>query len=279
MFFDTAAGFIEQNRARPFFAYIATNAPHTPLQIDDSWVEPYARAGLDETTAKIYGMVANVDRNIGRLLQKLKALDLERNTILVFLTDNGPQQKRYNAGMRGLKGTVYEGGIRVPCFVRWPAGVKPGSRIDHIAAHIDLLPTILEACGVRKSEEVKFDGRSLAPLLRGETIAWPDRTLYFQWHRGDEPEPYRNCAALTPRYKLVNGKELYDLTEDPAEERDLAARHPDVVARLRKGYEAWFQDVSATRGYAPPRIHLGTPHENPVTLTRQDWRGPRAGWM
>src|SRR5690606_32440827 len=107
--------------------------------------------------------------------------------------------------------------------------------------------------------------------------SWQDRTLFFQWHRGDEPELYRACAARTQRWKLVNGKELYDLQADPAESQDVAADHPHVVAKLRSEYEAWFRDVSA-RGYAPPRIHIGTQHENPVMLTRQDWRGPRAGW-
>ena len=110
-------------------------------------MEPYPRTGLDETTAKIYGMVRTWTETSAACCRSSRRSNLERNTILIFLTDNGPQQKRYNAGMRGLKGTVYEGGIRVPCFVRWPAVVKPGSRIDHIAAHIDLLPTILDACG------------------------------------------------------------------------------------------------------------------------------------
>ena len=110
------------------------------------------------------------------------------------------------------------------------------------------------------------------PLMTGQEAPWPDRTLYFQWHRGDAPELYNNCAARSQRYKLVNGKELYDMTADPAEKNDLAAQHPDVVAAMRAGYEAWFRDVSGTRGYAPPRIVLGTPHENPSVLTRQDWR-------
>jgi hypothetical protein len=116
------------------------------------------------------------------------------------------------------------------------------------------------------------------PLLRGGPQPWPNRTLFFQWHRGDEPELFRSCAARNQRWKLVNGKELYDLENDPAEAKDLSAQQPAIAAKLRQEYEAWFQDVSSTRGYAPPRIHLGTKYENPVILTRQDWRGPRASW-
>lgn len=273
-----ALKFIEKNRRNPFFLYLPTNAPHVPLEVPERYEAPYRDMGLDEVTAKVYGMVTNVDDNIGRVLAKLEELDLVRDTIVVFMTDNGPQQSRYNGGMRGRKSTVYEGGIRVPCFVRWPRVVKAGTTIDRLAAHIDFTPTLLEACGARAPERVKLDGRSLMPLIRGDRRAWPDRTVFFQSHRGDEPELYRNCAARTQRWKLVNGRELYDMAKDPAEANDVAARHPEIVARLRRQYEAWFRDVSATRGYAPSRIHIGARQENPVILTRQDWRGPRAGW-
>ncbi len=278
IFTDEALGFIESNRNRPFFAYVATNAPHTPLEIADTWVEPYRKAGLDEQTARIYGMVTNLDENIGRLLAKLNELGLEQDTIVVFLTDNGPQQRRYNAGMRGLKGSVYEGGIRVPCFFRWPRLARPGSRIDRLAAHIDLAPTLLEASGVPVPKDAAVDGRSLLPLMGGGEAVWPDRTLFFQWHRGDEPQPWRQCAARDQRWKLVDGKELYDLDNDPAESRDRAGENPAIVERLRRSYEDWFRDVSPARGWGPPRIQLGTRFENPAILTRQDWRGPRAAW-
>jgi arylsulfatase A-like enzyme len=277
IFVNAAVEFIEKNRNRPFFAYVSTNAPHDPLEIDESYVAPFRAMGLDDATAKVYGMVRNIDENMSRLLAGLKRLRLEQDTILIFLTDNGPQRARYNGGMRGTKGMVYQGGIRVPCFVRWPRMIDAGLEIDRASAHIDILPTLLDACGVDKPAEVSLDGRSLMPLLRGANN-WPDRTLCFQWHRGDEPELYRRCAARNQRFKLVNGKELYDLAEDPGESRDIAGERTEIVKKMRSEYEAWFRDVSSTRGYAPPRIHLGTDYENPVTLTRQDWRGPDAGW-
>jgi arylsulfatase A-like enzyme len=279
VFFNAAMEFISQNKERPFFTYLATNAPHSPLQVDESYVAPFRGKGVDETTAKTYGMLANLDENAGHLLAHLKKEGLEENTILIFMSDNGPTPARFNSGMRGLKGTVYEGGLRVPFFVRWPGTVGSGVKIDRLAAHIDLFPTLLAACGIeRAASDPKIDGASLYPLLQSAQTPWPDRTIYFQWHRGERGELYNNCAARNQRYKLVNGRELYDLQEDPAESQNLAAAQPERVAEMRAGYEAWFRDVAATRNFEVPRIYLGAKFENPVLLTRQDWRGPHATW-
>jgi hypothetical protein len=246
------------------------------LEIGETYWKPYSEKGLDDKTARIYGMITNLDGNVGRLLATLSQSGVEQNTIVIFLTDNGPAfggVERYNAGMRGQKGTVYEGGIRVPCFVRWPGVIPSGKAVDRLAAHIDLLPTILNACRLSPPAKVRLDGRSLLPLILNEGVGWPDRVLFFQWHRGDEPQPFKNCAVLTQRYKLVNGSEFYDLEADPGEKNDMAGENPERVQRLRAGYEAWFDQVGRPRGYAPPRIVLGTSHENPAVLTRQDWRG------
>ena len=278
VFFDAAMTFIEANRDKPWFAYIPTNCPHGPFQIAESYWKPYKAKGLDDRTAKVYGMVQNIDENMGRLFAKLDELKLADDTIVIFLTDNGPNGRRYNCGMRGHKGSVYEGGIRTAFFLRWPARLKAGRKLDRIAAHIDVAPTLLDACGAKPPADVKFDGLDLLPLMLGTAGDWPDRTLYVQWHRGDVPQRYRACAARGQRYKLVNGKQLYDIANDPGETKDIAAEHPDIVERMCKGYDAWFDDVSATRGYDPPRIHIGAPAENPTILTKQDWRGPRAGW-
>ena len=279
IFFNEATDFISKHQREPWFCYLPTNAPHDPLEISDDYVQPFRGKGLDEVTAKTYGMVANIDKNVNRLLLRLRELNLEQDTILIYMTDNGPQRDRFNAGMRGRKGTVYQGGIRVPFFLRYPRLVKPGVKIDRAAAHIDVLPTILDLCSIaRKSSQPAMDGRSLAPLLRGDTGSWTDRTLFTQWHRGDEPELFRDCAARTQQYKLINGAELYDLTADPSEKSNLAASLPAVAARLRRETEAWFKDVSSTRGYAPPRIRIGTPQETMTILTRQDWRGAQASW-
>jgi arylsulfatase A-like enzyme len=284
---NAAIRFIESNRNRPFFAYLATNTPHTPLEIAESYAAPYRAMGLSDDTTRVYGMIANIDENLARLLASLKTLGLEKNTIVVFMTDNGAQQRnRFAAGLRAGKGTVYDGGIRVPFFIRWPARLEAGRRMDRITAHIDVVPTLLEACGVQKPAGIELDGRSLLPLLQDRKADWNGRKLFFQWHRGDVPQLYRDCCVRSERWKLVSrlGRnmepeiELFDMPADPGETNDVAAAHPDDVKQLRRDYEDWFRDVSATRGYDPPRIYFGTPHENPTTLTRQDWRGPRAGW-
>lgn len=276
---DGAMEFIEANRSRPFFAWVSYNAPHTPLETPEGYLDRYK--DLPETTAKVYAMVSNIDHNVGRLLKKIGDLGLERDTIFVFMTDNGPQQDRYNGGMRGKKGTVFDGGIRVPFFMRWPGRIEPGRRIDRVTAHVDVLPTLLEACGVA-APPVKLDGRSFLPLALGTSSDWPDRTLFFQWHRGDEPELGRDCAARTERWKMVRQQPktkplLFDLLADPLEKSDVAAANPEVVARLNVSLEAWFNDVSA-RGYRPATIHVGNPAENPVLLTRQDARAAPGHW-
>lgn len=281
IFTDAAIEFIETSREAPFFVYLPYNAPHVPLQIHDRYAAPYMKAGLDEETARTYAMIANIDENVGRLLSRLRELGLEDNTIVLFLTDNGghasKNAQRYDAGLRAQKGSVYDGGIRVPCFVRWPKRFAAGHDIGTIAAHIDLMPTILDACGVSVPKGLRVDGTSLLPLIEDRAVSWPDRTLYFQWHRGDVPELYNNCAARSDRYKLVNGKELYDMQEDPGEKNDVAAQFPNVVAAMRQSYGEWFRDVCSTRGFDPPRIEIGSVHENPSRLSRQDWRGAK-GW-
>jgi len=302
IFTDAAIQFIEKNCNMPFFVYLSTNTPHVPLQIGEEYVSPYRVMGLEEMVAKLYGMVTNIDDNVGLLLDKLKELNIENNTIVIFMTDNGPstrrgQPERYNAELRGSKLTVYEGGIRVPFFIRWPDMFNAEKKIDRIAAHIDVLPTLLGACNIIKPDRLSLDGLSLMPLLLGENVDWYDRTLYFQWHSENiKPQLYRNCAAVSQRYKLVQPQgnvfqpggsepdrflvhpifELYDLEADPYEKKNIAAEYPDVVARMRKGYENWFHDLSLNRGFVPPRIQLGTPFENPVILNREGWRGE--GW-
>jgi len=276
IFYDKAMEFIGENRSHPFFCYLSVNAPHTPLEIGDEWVAPYRGKGLTPVTERIYGMVSNIDSNTGRLLAHLKRLGIDRDTMLIFMTDNGPQQQRYNAGMRGLKTTVYEGGIRVPCFIRQPGTLTP-REVRQQSAHVDLMPTILEACAAALPEDRTIDGQSLLGWMNGSATKPVERTHFFQWHRGDGPEAWRNCAVVRGDWKLVNGIHLYNLRKDPAEALDLRPNEPSVVVSLRKEYEKWFEDVGRA-GYAPPRIWVGSEIENPILLTRQDWRGPKATW-
>ncbi len=307
IFADAAIRFIEADPGRPFLAYLAFNAPHDPLEVPERYLERYAGfhprrrdpggaqtpGGEEEagSVARVYAMLASVDENVGRVLDRLDQLGLGRDTIVVFLSDNGPAQPRFNAGLRGRKESVHEGGIRVPCFVRWPGKVEPGRVVGPIAAHIDLMPTLLSACGVAPPVGVPMDGRDLMPLLEGKAVDWPERVLYFQWHRGDRPEAGRAFAARGTRFKLTQALgvepgplprppryQLFDILADPAERDDLADRHPEEVVDLLRGYRAWFDEVASARNPAVPPIQVGSPSENPVTLTRQDWRGSATAW-
>ncbi len=286
VFTDGLIEFIRVNRDRPFFGYLATNVPHGPFDVDEEWIEPYREMGLPERTARVYGMIEEFDQNLDRLLGELDALGLAERTIVVFLTDNGPTQQTFTAGLKERKGSAYDGGTRVPFLFRWPEQVEAGRQVDRIAAHIDVVPTLLEAAGVGTPFQ-PFDGVSLWPLLSGATAPdnWPDRTIYLQNHRGDIPQLNRNASARTQRWKIVQplGKatdpmppgaefELYDMSVDPGETNNLAGEHPEIVEKMRRGYEEWFRDVSS-RGFEPVRIHLGSPREPRTTLSRFDWRG------
>jgi len=283
VFFDEALAFIEEHQREPFFIYIPTNAPHDPLEVSDEYADPYREMGLDDSVARIYGMVENIDDNIGRLMELLERLGLDEDTIIIFTSDHGPAGGRYNAGLRSTKGDVYEGGIRVPYFMRWPKGMPTGFKTDKIASHIDVLPTLLSLCNVDSPSDLRMDGVDLTPLIRGQGVAWLDRTLFIQTHRGSRPRQYHNCTAITQRYKWLGypgtgGQwdfeasltdpvmELYDLEDDPGEEKELSVQMPGLVAQMKRDYDAWFDDV--TSDWQAGVIHIGNSTENPLTLCR-----------
>ena len=277
VFFDNAMKFIEANKDRPFFCYLPTNAPHGPYNVAEKYSKPYRDKGVEARQANFYGMITNIDENMGRLLRHLRRLDLQRNTILIFMTDNGTSGG-YSAGMRGKKGSEYDGGHRVPCFIRWPrGGLKGGRDIDRLAAHIDVLPTLIELCGLKKPQAVKLDGTSLVPLLSGEAADWPDRTLLVHSQRIEHPEKWRKSAVMTDRYRLVNGKELYDMKVDPGQKNDIAEDNPEVVEKLRESYEdSWASISERFDGYC--EIIIGSDEENPCRLMSHDWHSPRPAW-
>ncbi len=149
-------------------------------------------------------MITNIDDNVGQLSRFLEARDLAQNTLFIFLCDNGPTPRRFTGKFRGMKTEVREGGIRSPLWVHWPAGVSSGGVRDEVAAHIDLMPTILAACGVEPDAGLELDGRNLLPLLRNDSINWPDREVVIQAHRGDVPQRHHNFMIRNQRWKLVH---------------------------------------------------------------------------
>lgn len=292
VFTDLALQFIvEQQNAQPWFCYLAYNAPHAPFQVPENWVEPFRQAGLPEVWARLYAMVQNIDTNVGRILHHLKRSGLEENTLVIFTSDHGPcgsarwqGRDRFNAGLREKKGTVYEGGIRVPCFIRWPNQIPAGKTMKVTTAPFDLLPTLCAVAGVEPPRDRILDGLNLLPTLQkpqDETSApLQDRRVIMQWHRGNRPVKYRNYAIIHRNYKLMqpteeDEPELYDLDTDPGEERNLATKDPTRVRTLREAYGAWFDEVCAERGEAtfdPIPIPLGDDRQPHVRLTHQDWR-------
>ena len=283
VYFDEAIRWVGNGGSEPFFAYIPTNAPHSPYLVPDSYREPYAEQGLSDKDARIYGMITNIDDNVGKLMDHLESEGISGNTVFIFMTDNGPTTRLYHAGLRQQKGSVYENGIRVPFLARWPDRLAPRT-IESLGAHIDVTPTLLAASGAAAPSNVQFDGINLLPLWQGEVDSLPDRTYFVQAHRGNEPQRYRAFAAVEHRYKLVQplsfrepapsdaAFELYDLVEDPGEENDIAADRPEVVERLKESYDNWFEEVSSSRGYHAVRFAIGSDEQPLVTLTRQDWR-------
>lgn len=291
VWFREAIRFVEKNKAKPFFLYLATNAPHGPYRVPPEWARPYI-GKKDVANANFYGMIANIDHNMGILRQRLQQLGLADNTILIFMTDNGTAAGAkfqgldskplvgYNAGMRGKKSSVYEGGHRVPFFIHWPKGdLKGGQDIETLAAHIDILPTLADLCGIPVPEDYDLDGISLKPLLDGSDQPWPRDHHVIQFHGGARAtalpsKPFEHTVVLTERWRLVNssGQFLYDIRADPAQRQDVAAEHPDVVAALRAKYERFWNRVSPR--LVPVRIDIGNPAQNPTVLSSQDWYMP-----
>lgn len=242
---DRALEFIAAQQKQPFFCYLAYNAPHSPFQIEDALFDKHKQRGCDDKLASVYGMVEQLDGQIARVLTKLDELKLAQNTLVVFMTDNGPNSDRYNGVFRGRKGSIYEGGSRVPCFIRWPGTIAAGAKRTQLSAHLDWFPTLLDYCGVALPKDVEIDGRSLRPILEQADANWPARTL-FTATCSRQLSPYPG-AVRTDRYRLIaKGKtnELYDIVADPGEKRDIAAEHVQTVRDLRASYDRWFAAVT-----------------------------------
>ncbi|MBN2092742.1 arylsulfatase [candidate division KSB1 bacterium] len=265
---DAAIEFITKNQHQPFFCYVPYNAPHGPFQVPDKYFDKYKQRGLNDKDAAIYGMVENVDDNLGRILNKIDELHLREDTIVIFLTDNGPNGQRYNANMRGIKGSIHEGGIRVPCFIRWPGYIQPGILAEPIAAHIDLFPTILALCEVPMPKALPIDGVSLVPLLKQETSNWPDRYIFTHQSRRGEVKPGPG-SIRNQKYRLVtedgSNWELFNMAVDPGQTRNIEAEHPEIAHELQQAYRKWFADVTKA-GFGPFPIQIGHPAENPVEM-------------
>ncbi len=247
---DHAMAFIEQHRAKPFFCYLPLNTPHSPMQVPDKYFDKFANLepSMKATDPKqeeigmtraALAMVENIDWNVGRLLTKLKALKLEEDTIVVFFCDNGPQSFRWNGGMKGRKGTVDEGGVRSPLFIRWPGKIPANRKVEPIAGAIDLLPTLTELSGVTTKGKKRLDGKSLVPLLLKNNGA-PDRLIFSHWNN--------RVSVRTQQYRLDNDGKLYDMVADPGQHRDISSEQPQTAIMLRTAVANWRREVLTEKG-------------------------------
>jgi arylsulfatase A-like enzyme len=267
---DEAIRFMKSSGEKPFFCYVPFNAPHTPLDVPEAYLKKYQNKGLNDRVTRIYAMMENLDDNIGRILNHLKASKLDQNTIVVFMSDNGPLDVRsdpstwrYNVGLRDQKFSVYEGGIRSRFFVRWPARFSEQRVVSTPAAHIDVLPTLLDLCGL-SLPAVDLDGKSLVPLMEGKSAPeLTQRNLFLNYSLATlkKPEPYPGGILISGGYKMVDGKELYNLTKDPGEKVNLAREQPQLLARLDSTYRQWWHSHVPAGGFQIRPVPVGYTEE------------------
>ena len=267
LFFTAGMGWMKKmkDQETPFFAYITTNAPHGPFIAPPQNAKRFTDLGFSERDAGFYGMIENIDENMGRLMKKLDEWGLSKDTILIFMSDNGSvggmvregsrlgtskegkPMEGFNAGMKGSKGSADEGGVRVPFFIRWPGKFSADQAVERVSAHIDLLPTLADIAGIEKLPKDQVEGRSLVPLLKNPKAKWKDRHLFTQvarWKTGSEPTDHmwKSFAVRNQRYRLV-GSNLYDMEADPEQKINIAKQNPDLVASMRKAYEKFWKET------------------------------------
>lgn len=288
VWFDETLKFIEKNQEEPFFVYLPTNAPHDPLIVDQSYAAPYqSLEGKEILSANLYGMIANIDENVGRLQQFLDEKGLTDNTVLIFMTDNGTRfgysrdgRFGYNKGFEGIKGDKLEGGHRVPFFIRWPnKNIQGGKDIHTLTAHVDLIPTLAGLCGLAIPPEMVLDGVDFSPLLVKENQKIADRTVFVH-HRQDwrPPEEVEASCILSDQWRLLNGKALYNIIEDPKQEHDLAAQYPEFVQDLLAQNTAFWNQAKLTPAYDQmPVSVVGNEAQQEVSLTIQHAIGEDGG--
>jgi arylsulfatase A-like enzyme len=297
IFFENALEFMRKSAkaGRPFFTYLPTNTPHGPLFAKEEDIKAMEAAfaesafsdmkpGLKDRLTRYLAMIRNIDTNMGRLVEFLEKEGLAENTILIFATDNGSTHGPlyFNAGMRGMKTQLWEGGHRVPCFIRWPdGGFTPPHDIEGLTQVQDILPTLIDLCELDKPSSSDFDGISLAPVFRGERDVPEDRMLVISYSRMpvgfNSPSPYSqsiltrdDAGVLWKRWRLLEDRELYDLSSDPLQQTNVIDRYPEVAEKMRKHLYDWWDEVKNIAN-VPQRVVIGHEKENPVMLTACEW--------
>jgi len=276
MFTDRALEWMNDDSEDPFFCYLAYNAPHSPLQIDSAYFDKFLEMGLNDKTSRVYGMVENIDENIGNLLSDLERSGNLKNTVVVFLSDNGPisgwkvpqNQMRYNAGLRDQKFTTYDGGIRTQCYWMWQGQWAPFYDTTSVAAHIDLVPTIAKILNLNLADSLSIDGYDLSNVLASHQPLDVDRVFFEDYNLESlrSPHLFDGGIARMANWKLVGGSELYDVINDPGETQNLAKDNPAVFSKLKSAYEKFFSSIYANDHVLPSPILVGFDEENTVHI-------------
>ncbi|MCA9068409.1 MAG: sulfatase-like hydrolase/transferase, partial [Planctomycetaceae bacterium] len=278
-FTNHALKFMEDSRkkGKPFFCYLLYCIPHSPMQVPDEFFEKFDGKTLEKRhrdpkqeevpkTRAALAMCENIDWNVGRILKKLDEMSIAENTIVIYFSDNGPNSWRWNGGMKGRKGSTDEGGVRVPFVIKWPKSIPAGTKVPQIAGAIDLLPTLADLAEIPVQSENPLDGMSLKPLLTGAKVQWPDRIIFSHWNR--------KVSARNQQYRLDNNGQLFDMSQDPEQRKNVAGDNPKVAKRLQTALNQWKREVLSelkredrpyTVGYSEfPITHLpardGVPH-------------------
>lgn len=279
VWFDEAIGYIERVKKQPFFLYLAPNAAHGPFNVPPEYMQLYKDTPLTPLQQRFYGMVTNLDDNFGKLTAYLDKAGLAENTIVIYTTDNGTaagvrwdkkKNKKigYNAGLNGTKGSHYDGGHRVPFFIRWPdGGLKDGRKTEELIAHVDLLPTLAGMSGLPYTSRLTPDGMNVHHILNGQKDT-SERMLVIDTQRIQWPEKGRNSCVMTTEWRLVNGGELYNFFDDPGQTIDLADQYPGQVEKMQQFYEDWWTDTASEWKHSA--IPIGNDNANPTFITIHD---------
>ena len=280
VFFSEARKFVKQSvdAHKPFFAYISTTAPHTPLSVPQEYMDRYVgKDGVSDKVAAFYGMISNIDENVGVFRNFLKDLGVDRDTIFIYTTDNGTAtgDEFYNAQMRGKKCSEYEGGHRVPFALRWPEyGIDQHKTITELTHMVDIVPTLLQFCGVETDGSTSFDGVSLDGLMtdaaEAQGVDWQKRVVISDSQRVKDPVKWKQSATMSGKWRLINGKELYNVSKDPSQKVNVIKKHPKVAKRLKQFYEEWWAELEPTFSQTT-EIYIGATECPEVILTAHDW--------
>lgn len=279
VWFDEAISYTEKQKEEPFFLYLALNAAHGPFNVPEEYAKMYESAPLNEIQKRFYGMVSNIDDNFGRLVAHLKKTEKFDNTIIIFTTDNGTARGiakvknsektlGYNAGLRGTKGSHYDGGHKVPFFMSWPDGnIQRETKSNDLVSHVDLLPTLAELVAIPFNAKKPLDGKSMVGTLLGEKTD-TERMLVVDTQRNQLPEKGKSPAVMQAEWRLVNGSELYNTHEDVGQENDISELHLERVKKMQDFYDEWWASILPDIRYA--EIPIGDNAANPVLISIHD---------